>query len=282
MSPGHFALAAQRTSRFASPSACAGFPYSRPRFRGTAASGPRPLGAARDLSIGIAEVPVTGQDIVPGPKIPTPAGKARQASVNSPGRPLPRPGHAAIRQRQPNRPRPVRTPADHMPAAANPSSFHSAAKIDPLPAPIPASHAADRTGHPGSRRRLPGSCTPPHLADLLARGEPTGSNETVTTTWRIALEQLQQAAPGAVGPLPLLLQSRPGLADQLEPAVAPVLTPLLEDELAAKDTITALRRYSLLTPAGGGSMSVHRWSRRSPPIRCPPSLPQPGSRLPQR
>jgi hypothetical protein len=182
-----------------------------------------------------------------------------------------------------------------MPAAANPSSFHSAAKIDPLPAPIPASHAADRTGHPGSRRRLPGSCTPPHLADLLPRGEPTGSNETVTTTWRIALEQLQQAAPGAVGllrllaacapeaiPLPLLLQSRPGLADQLEPAVAPVLTPLLEDELAAKDTITALRRYSLLTPASGGSMSVHQWSRRSPPIRCPPSLPQPGSRLPRR
>jgi hypothetical protein len=182
-----------------------------------------------------------------------------------------------------------------MPAAANPSSFHSAAKLTHgllrSRPPIP----AIGRGNQGSVRRLPGSCTPPRLADLLARGEPTGSSETVATTWRLAFEQLQQAAPGAVGllgllaacapeaiPLPLLLQSRPGLADQLGPAVGPVLRPLLEDELAVKDTIAALRRYSLLTPAGGGSMSVHRWSRRSPPIRCPPSLPQPGSGLPRR
>jgi hypothetical protein len=40
--------------------------------------------------------------------------------------------------------------------------------------------------------------------------------------------------------------------------VAPVLMPLLEDELAARDAIAALRHYSLLTSAGGGSVSVHR------------------------
>jgi Tetratricopeptide repeat len=39
---------------------------------------------------------------------------------------------------------------------------------------------------------------------------------------------------------------------------APVLAPLLEDELAAGDAIAALRRYSLITLAAGGSVSVHR------------------------
>ena len=107
-------------------------------------------------------------------------------------------------------------------------------------------------------------------ADLLRRGEPTGYSETVATTWRVAFEDLQHAAPGAVGllrllafcapeaiPLRLLLQPRPGLAGQLG-EVAPVLTPLLEDPLAASDAIAALRRYSLITPAGDGLVSVHR------------------------
>ena len=37
-----------------------------------------------------------------------------------------------------------------------------------------------------------------------------------------------------------------------------MLVPLLEDRLAAGDAIAALRRYSLVTPAGDGSVSVHR------------------------
>jgi Tetratricopeptide repeat len=40
--------------------------------------------------------------------------------------------------------------------------------------------------------------------------------------------------------------------------VAPVLVPLLADRLAASDAIGALRRYSLVTPAADGSVSVHR------------------------
>jgi len=108
-------------------------------------------------------------------------------------------------------------------------------------------------------------------ADLLDRGEPTGYPQTVATTWRLAFEDLAQAAPGAAGllrllafcapeaiPLRLLLQPRPGLAEQLGEQVAPVLTPLLEDELAAGDAIGALRRYSLITPAVRGAVSVHR------------------------
>ena len=108
-------------------------------------------------------------------------------------------------------------------------------------------------------------------ADLLARGEPTGYSQTVATTWRLAFEDVQQAAPGAVGllrllafcgpeavPLRLLLQPRPELAGQLGEQVTPVLAPLMEDPLAASDAIGALRRYSLVTPAAGGSVSVHR------------------------
>jgi len=107
--------------------------------------------------------------------------------------------------------------------------------------------------------------------DLLGRGEPTGYSETVATTWGLVFEDLQQAAPGAVGllrllayyapeaiPLRLLLQPRPSLAGPLSGEVAPVLVPLLEDPLTAGGAIAALRRYSLVTPAAYGSVSVHR------------------------
>jgi hypothetical protein len=108
-------------------------------------------------------------------------------------------------------------------------------------------------------------------AELLARGEPTGYIKTVASTWALAFDRLRQTASGAVGllrllafyeaeaiPLPLLLQPRPGLAERLHERVAPVLLPLSEDQLAAGDAIGALRRYSLVSPAGDGSVSVHR------------------------
>ena len=107
--------------------------------------------------------------------------------------------------------------------------------------------------------------------DLLGRGEPTGYPLTVATTWRLAFGDLAQAASGAAGllrllafcapeaiPLRLLLRPSPGLAGRLGAEVAPVLVPLLEDELAAGDAIAALRRYSLISPLAGGSVSVHR------------------------
>jgi hypothetical protein len=108
-------------------------------------------------------------------------------------------------------------------------------------------------------------------ADLWARGEPEGYPGTVATTWALAFTRLEESAPQAAGllrllafcapdavPLGLLLQPRPGLADQLAPEVAPVLVPLLEDDLAVKDAVAALRRYSLARPAGDGAVSVHR------------------------
>ena len=108
-------------------------------------------------------------------------------------------------------------------------------------------------------------------AGLLVRGEPAGYSKTVASTWALALNRLKQAEPGAVGllrllafcapeaiPLRLLLQPRPGLAEQLAPKVAPVLALLLEDPLAAGDAIAALRRYSLVSQPANGLVSVHR------------------------
>ena len=134
--------------------------------------------------------------------------------------------------------------------------------------------------------------------DLLGRGEPTGYPETVATTWRLAFEDLQQAAPGAAGllrllafcapeaiPLRLLLQPRPGLAGRLGQEVAPVLVPLLEDPLAAGDAIAALRRYSLVTPAADGSVSVHRLVQAVTADQMPAELAEPmaaGCRRPDR
>ena len=108
-------------------------------------------------------------------------------------------------------------------------------------------------------------------AEILARGEPTGYSKTVASTWVVAFDRLQQTEPGAVGllrllafcapeaiPLSLLLQHGARLAGRLGDEVAPVLAPLLQDPLATGDAIAALRRYSLITPAAAGSVSVHR------------------------
>ena len=108
-------------------------------------------------------------------------------------------------------------------------------------------------------------------AEVLARGEPTGYDKTVASTWALAFDRLQQTAPGAVGLLRLLafcapeaisgrllLQPRHKLAGRLGEEVAPVLVPLLEDPLAAGDGVAALHRFSLVTLAGGGAVSVHR------------------------
>ncbi len=105
-------------------------------------------------------------------------------------------------------------------------------------------------------------------AALLARGEPLGYDKRVATTWSLAFGQLEQSAVGLLRllaccapeavPLALLLRPRPAPAGQFGAEVAPVLIPLLEDPLAVTDAIAALRRYSLVTPVGDGSVLVHR------------------------
>jgi hypothetical protein len=107
--------------------------------------------------------------------------------------------------------------------------------------------------------------------EMLARGTPTGYDSTVAATWSLAFTDLEQSAPQAAGllrllafcapePVPVrpLLQSRRGLTKGLPREVVKVLVPLLGDELAAGDAVVALRRYSLVTPAGDGLVLVHR------------------------
>ncbi len=107
-------------------------------------------------------------------------------------------------------------------------------------------------------------------ADLLARRQASGHSADVAATLGLAWSRLAGEAPAAAGlmrllaflapepvPLTLLLTSEqvcrpPG------PAVASVIRPLLGDPVAAADAIIALRRYSLITPAGDGLVLVHR------------------------
>jgi hypothetical protein len=107
-------------------------------------------------------------------------------------------------------------------------------------------------------------------ADLLARGEATGHPADVAATLGLALSRLEQEAPYAAGllrllawlapePVPLaLLLSNAQVAGELAPEVAASVRPLLGDSVATGDAIAALRRYSLLTPAGDGLVLVHR------------------------
>jgi Tetratricopeptide repeat len=107
-------------------------------------------------------------------------------------------------------------------------------------------------------------------ADLLARGEASAHPADVAATLGLALSQLARDAPAAAGlvrvlaflapepvPLALLLADRKA-ADLLGPDPAAAVGPLLGDPLAVGDAITALRRYSLASPAGDGLVLVHR------------------------
>ena len=106
-------------------------------------------------------------------------------------------------------------------------------------------------------------------AELLGRGDPAGYDKRVTTTWALAFAGLGQAGPAAgllrlmaccaAEDIPLHLLLRPGLlAEDFDALVAPVLVPLLEDELARDEAVAGLRRFSLISAPRGGLVSVHR------------------------
>ena len=106
--------------------------------------------------------------------------------------------------------------------------------------------------------------------DLLARGETPGHPAGVAATLGLALSRLEAEAPAAAGllwllaclapePVPLaLLLADAQIAGGLDPDVAATVGPLLGDPVAAGDAVAALRRYSLITPAGDGLVLVHR------------------------
>jgi hypothetical protein len=107
-------------------------------------------------------------------------------------------------------------------------------------------------------------------ADLLARGEPAGHPTHVVATLGLALSHLEADAPTAVAllrllsclapePVPLsLLFAYAQVAEELTPGVTDAFGALLGDQVAMGDAVAALRRYSLVTPAGDGLVSVHR------------------------
>jgi hypothetical protein len=107
-------------------------------------------------------------------------------------------------------------------------------------------------------------------ADLLARGEAAGHPADVVATLGLALSRLAKEAPAAAGlarllaclapePVPLdLLLADAKVAGELAPEVAATAGLLLGDRVAAGDAVVALRRYSLVTPAGDGAVLVHR------------------------
>jgi hypothetical protein len=105
--------------------------------------------------------------------------------------------------------------------------------------------------------------------DLLARGEETGRRADVAAILGLALSGLRDEAPAAAGllrllawlapepvPLALLLADRQ-VAGELAPEVAAAIGPLLGDPVAVEDAVAALRRYSLVIPAGDGTVLVH-------------------------
>ena len=107
-------------------------------------------------------------------------------------------------------------------------------------------------------------------ADLLTRGEAPGHPGGVAATLGLALSRLAEEAPAAAGllrllaflapePVPLaLLLAEETVAGRLGPEAVAGVGPLLGDPVAAGDAITALRRYSLVAPAGDGLVLVHR------------------------
>ena len=106
-------------------------------------------------------------------------------------------------------------------------------------------------------------------AELLGRGDPAGYDKRVATTWALALAGLGGAGPAAgllrlvaccaAEDIPLHLLLRPGLAaEDFDAVVAPLLVPLLDDDLARDEAVAGLRRFSLISAPRDGLVSVHR------------------------
>ena len=105
-------------------------------------------------------------------------------------------------------------------------------------------------------------------ADLLARGEAAGHPSGVAATLGLALSRLatEVTATGLLRllaflspePVPLTLLFAGGRDIGLPGPAWEAVVPLLGDLVAMGDAVAALRRYSLVTPAGPGQVLVHR------------------------
>ena len=104
--------------------------------------------------------------------------------------------------------------------------------------------------------------------EMLSRGRPVGYPRTVATTWSVAFAGLEKDAPEAAGllrvlaclapdpvPLRILLQQ---FANILRWRIARRAMVVPVGAIPIRDAVTALRRYSLVTPAAGEAILVHR------------------------
>jgi Tetratricopeptide repeat len=142
-------------------------------------------------------------------------------------------------------------------------ALEMAAELGGLPLALEQAAAyMQATGTPATRYRV---LFRARQAELLARGEAAGHREHVAATLGLALSRLAGEAPTAARlmrllaflapePVPLSLLLAPEAAGRLGAEVAPVLG----DPVAAGDAVAALRRYSLVSPSGGGLVQVHR------------------------
>jgi tetratricopeptide (TPR) repeat protein len=93
--------------------------------------------------------------------------------------------------------------------------------------------------------------------ELLSRGRPLAYEQTVATTWSLALERLVQSHPAAIALLDLLAYCaaddlpRPLLTSHHHLLPDPLAT-VAADPIQLGDAVAALRRYSLVRVSGDG------------------------------
>ena len=139
--------------------------------------------------------------------------------------------------------------------------------------------AAASPGTWGCSGRGGPSCSDRGIRPGMTSGSPPPGR------WRSP--QLGQAGPAAgllrlvaccaAEDIPLDLLLRPGLAaEDFDAVVAPVLVPLLDDDLARDEAVAGLRRFSLISAPRDGLVSVHRLVQAITLDQLPP---QRGGRL---
>ena len=90
--------------------------------------------------------------------------------------------------------------------------------------------------------------------DLLARGSPDDSEQTVATTWLLAFETLSRSAPDSITLLDVLAFLAP---DEIPMAFVRIVFPGADGEIRLADAVAQLRRYSLVD-RHGDVLRIHR------------------------
>jgi hypothetical protein len=146
-----------------------------------------------------------------------------------------------------------------------PAARNLAAELGGLPLALEQAAAYMQAGRTSLGRYL--ALFQARRLELLARGEAAGHPLNVAATLSLGVSRLTEDAPGAVGllrllaflvPEPVPLRLLLGDSEECDPVVVATVGSVMGDPLAVTDAIAALRRYSLVTPAGDGLVLVHR------------------------